>query len=285
VRLRARTLAALLLASSCGCARKAAAPAPRVVDLRVAEESGGEAPDGAALAQRIAERMRAAGVAVALDGAEPRPGADYRLKASYLSGAGDAPCRMRARIVEQLTRIGGEVGEPPIESRVVADRDLPGCAPGAALPPAALRAHLERALDDATQGLVAALRLHVADRREVEAALRGSDEGLRAEAIRVSAARKDATLVPPLVALLSSEDRAVRDEALGALVEIGDRRAVKPISRIVRFQETDELPKVIDALGALGGDEARAYLEFVLSAHDDPEIRTLAREALGRMER
>jgi hypothetical protein len=34
-----------------------------------------------------------------------------------------------------------------------------------------------------------------------------------------------------------------------------------------------------------GGDEARAYLEFVASGHESPEMRDLAKEALSHLEK
>ena len=43
--------------------------------------------------------------------------------------------------------------------------------------------------------------------------------------------------------------------------------------------------RVIDAIGAIGGEEARAYLELVASGHDVAGIRKLAADALERLER
>ena len=43
--------------------------------------------------------------------------------------------------------------------------------------------------------------------------------------------------------------------------------------------------KVIDPVASIGGDEAHAFLEFVGSGSEDPEIRKMAKEALERMDR
>jgi hypothetical protein len=45
------------------------------------------------------------------------------------------------------------------------------------------------------------------------------------------------------------------------------------------------MAKILDAVGQIGGDEARAYLDFVSSGHEVPEVRALARAALERLER
>jgi hypothetical protein len=43
--------------------------------------------------------------------------------------------------------------------------------------------------------------------------------------------------------------------------------------------------RILDALAALGGDDAQSYLELVSSGHEDPRIRALAAAALERMQR
>jgi hypothetical protein len=290
------TAAALLVAA--GCARKAGLPAttPRLVEVRVVDrgaEPGAErqlagAVDVAALGARVRERLRAAALLELAEGREARPDLDWSLRVDVLverQPAGDGtPGSLRAFVGTRLVRAGAP-GEPPIESRVVAERVLG--VPGSTEEPtsAGARAHLERALDDALRGLVAKARARLGGEREIEAALHDADPEVQVEAIRAAALRRSEAAVPTLIALLGDEDAATRDHALGALVEIGDRRAVKPITRLARFQDIAELPKVIDAVGALGGDEARAFLEFVVSAHEDPEMRALAREALGRLQR
>jgi hypothetical protein len=40
--------------------------------------------------------------------------------------------------------------------------------------------------------------------------------------------------------------------------------------------------KIIDALASLGGQEATDYLSFVADAHEDEEIRNMAKAALLR---
>ena len=124
-----------------------------------------------------------------------------------------------------------------------------------------------------------------ATRRALVAAIEGTDEDLRDEAI---AARRRAQGAAARCRRWSSCSRATTTpcatRAIGALRTIGDTRAVQPLTEVARFRDLADLPKVLDALALIGGDEARAYLEFVATGHDNVEIRDLAKEALGHLE-
>jgi HEAT repeat protein len=86
-----------------------------------------------------------------------------------------------------------------------------------------------------------------------------------------------------LVALLSDDEEAIRDAALGALVELRDPRAVPALTKAKSMKDRREVRKIIDALATLGGQEAADYLSFVADAHEDEEIRTMAKAALLRL--
>ncbi len=147
----------------------------------------------------------------------------------------------------------------------------------------ALRAVVEAVADD----LVFQAETAAGSEAELVARLRNTKDPLRlSAAVEIAAFRRSPATVPPLIALLEREDREVSDRAIGALVAIGDRRAVKPLTRVAKsFRDTAQMAKVLDAIGSLGGQEARDYLEFVASGHDDADIRNLASEALERMTR
>jgi hypothetical protein len=49
------------------------------------------------------------------------------------------------------------------------------------------------------------------------------------------------------------------------------------------MKDRREVRKIIDALATLGGQEAADYLSFVADAHEDEEIRTMAKAALLRL--
>jgi len=140
----------------------------------------------------------------------------------------------------------------------------------------------ERTVGDLLAAYVARQKLWSADPSRLHAAVATPGE-LRAEAIRVAAARKLTDEVPTLVALLSDEDEEIRDAALGALVELRDRRAVPALTKTKSMRDHREMRKIIDALATLGGQEAADYLSFVADAHEDEEIRSIAKAALDHL--
>jgi hypothetical protein len=82
---------------------------------------------------------------------------------------------------------------------------------------------------------------------------------------------------------LTDEDESTRDAALGAVVAMGDRTAVKALAESRQMRDSYEMSKVLDAVASLGGQEAKDYLSFVGETHDDPEIRSMAKAALERV--
>jgi HEAT repeat protein len=140
----------------------------------------------------------------------------------------------------------------------------------------------ERAVADLLAAYVARQKMWSADRQAVHAALIAAGD-MRLEAIRVAAARKLRDEVPSLVALLSDDEETIRDAALGALVELRDPRAVPALTKTKSMKDGREMRKIIDALAAIGGQEATDYLSFVADAHEDEEIRKMAKAALFRL--
>lgn len=154
---------------------------------------------------------------------------------------------------------------------------------------------------------------------------KSGDEALRATAIQILGRRRERLAIPVLIGLirdtgsrrqgaLSAESPSLppgadpaqlkaavaqakkvrqkqeillilRDSAIGALIEIGDRAAVRPLLDSVTFLDSAEMGKVMEAVATLGGDEARSYLRFVAGSHPEPKIRDEASAALKRLER
>jgi hypothetical protein len=148
-----------------------------------------------------------------------------------------------------------------------------------------LRTLALRLLDDTIGLLARQQRLRTGPVPELVAALGDADADVRRQAVRAAAYRRARETVPALIALLDDSESDLRDMALGALADLGDPRAVGPLTKRVKFSERDDLRKIIDPVGTMGGPEARAFLEFVASGHEDPDIRRQAHSALERLDR
>jgi HEAT repeat protein len=142
-----------------------------------------------------------------------------------------------------------------------------------------------RTLDDLATGYLSRQRLWRGSADDVRSALAVETGDLRIEAIRAVAARHLTSEVPSLLKLLSDDDETVRDAALGALVELKDRRAVSELAKQRSMRDRREMRKILDAIAMLGGQEAADYLGFVADTHEDEEIRQMAKQALDRLKR
>jgi hypothetical protein len=288
-----RLCLALVALAAAGC-KRAGPPPPEVTEVRFAY-NGADLPGAPALdTAKLTEVARntiasASGLGLHLDGGvdgprDPRQ-RRYRLRVQLEIGAAeDKRARrgnLRALVEARLSPVGAEPGALSFEQTALAERAYVPGAPGEP----GWQAHAERAVRDCVAVVGARVKLATGDARALVAAIDGKDDDLRDEAIRMAGDRRESAAVPSLLRRLKSDDHALRDRAIGALAAIGDRRAVRPLTEVAKFNEVTDLPKVLDALATLGGDEARSYLEFVGSGHDSPEIRDLAKEALVHLDR
>jgi HEAT repeats len=142
-----------------------------------------------------------------------------------------------------------------------------------------------RVAGDLVDGFAARRHLAQAPVEELRVAL-GADAGEgRLEAIRLIGERHFASESGTLLKLLEDPDETTRDAALGALITLGDRRAVSVLTRTRSLRDRRELRKIIEAIGVLGGQEADDYLSFIAGSHDDEEIRAEAAAARARLQR
>ncbi len=144
---------------------------------------------------------------------------------------------------------------------------------------------VNRTVDDLLAGYVARQKLWVGPAVALRDTLKADAGELQIEAIRVVGERKLASEADTLLKLLDSPEESVRDAALGALVELKDRRAVGVLAAQRSMRDRREMRKILDAIAILGGDEASEYLAFVAEGHDDPEIREMATAARTRLQR
>lgn len=138
---------------------------------------------------------------------------------------------------------------------------------------------------DLVDGWGARLRMHRASPAELHAALAADGGELRLEAIAAIRERRVAGESDTLLTLLDDPDETTRDAALGALIALGERRAVTALTRSRSLRDRREMRKIIEAISVLGGQEADDYLSFIASSHDDEEIRDEAKAARARLQR
>ncbi|HEX3697446.1 MAG TPA: HEAT repeat domain-containing protein [Polyangia bacterium] len=141
----------------------------------------------------------------------------------------------------------------------------------------------ERVAVDLLDGALARLKLRSASPESIHIALTADGGDLREEAIRLAGQRQLHQEVPRLLDLLTNDDEATRDAALGALIALKEPRAVSVLTKSRSLRDRREMRKIIEALSLLGGEEALDYLSFVAATHDDDEIRGQAAQAHERL--
>lgn len=147
----------------------------------------------------------------------------------------------------------------------------------------AARRALEQALEDLVHG--ARAQLDALDRTDgaLVRDLTSTDVRVRDAALDVLAFRKNPRAVPLLVERLQSEDGLVVRRAMGALVDMRATQAVPALIDLTRGKDPGFQRELVFALGAIGGDEARAYLYTVAQGHDSPGVREAAERALEEL--
>jgi len=138
--------------------------------------------------------------------------------------------------------------------------------------------------DDAWDAVTAERVLEEKDPSAMVSALADGDWRLREFAIGRLGERKVAASVEPLVARLTvEEDPRLVLRIVGALVAIGDERAVDPLIALTHRKDAGFVVQIVYALGALGSRQAEAYLVTMASGHPDDEVRSAAQKALAEL--
>jgi hypothetical protein len=150
---------------------------------------------------------------------------------------------------------------------------------------AAFAAAFRAALDDASRALVWQVESRKKTDQELVKDLTAEDARLRDYAVRALADRRNPAVVPQLLNRLSDENPVVALRAVGALVAIGDRRAVEPLIELTRKSKPQVTAQVLYALASLGGPTVEAYLYTLESGAGDDEVRRAASEALQELRR
>jgi hypothetical protein len=270
---------------------------------RRAERSPQEHPLLGSVGVRKTGGAKVRGLAIELDSSRIVAKARSTLEGSGLFAA-PTKSKALANVSLDLDVLGEGSGDPPeigvkvhlrvdvrptdtVSGRYAEDTVAIGQVPLARGPAGDLGGAFQRLAERTTEDLLLAYaarkRLWLAEGSEVVKTLTSEEGELRLAAIRVAGVRQLRAAMPSILHLLSDDDEATRDAALGAVVAMGDRSAIKALAESRSMRDSYEMRKVLDAVASLGGREAKEYLSFVAETHDDPEIRAMAREAGERV--
>jgi len=150
-------------------------------------------------------------------------------------------------------------------------------------------AAFDAALDAALHEAVVALTWQLEARKKTDAALiadlAAPDARVRDYAVRALSDRRNPAAVGALLLRLQDDSPVVVRRTVGALVAIGDMRAVRPLIDLTKKRSPALVAEILYALGSLGGPEAESFLYTLESGSPDEEVRRAASEALSDLRR
>jgi len=231
--------------------------------------------------QRMRARLEAARFVLLKEGERPPPevqGWNLRLAAGLEEPDAETGQGARVSVVLHLRQQGAAEG---FEVRsVIASRSVSNDVKAVQ---AAAREALDAALGRVVREARATIELGPAKDGAIAAHLKDSDEATRDAAVRLLVARRSLAALPPLLAQLKNPDLDVVRRAVGLLVELKAQQAVNPMIEATGRQGSVVEREIVFAVGAIGGDDAEAYLDLVATGHDDPVVRASAEAALREL--
>lgn len=168
-----------------------------------------------------------------------------------------------------------------LEAGVIAMEGLGETAADEAVPS---EQQLKEAARAAAKELAEERKLMRKPKDEIIAAVQGPSRRVRDFAVRLAGARKMKDLVPVLSKRLVEEsDSDLVLRIVGALVQIGDDRAVGPLVELTKRKHPIFINQIVFAVAQIGGQEAEAYLDTLAQGHPSDQVRAAAREALQEL--
>jgi hypothetical protein len=144
-----------------------------------------------------------------------------------------------------------------------------------------LNALARAALDTVADELASKERLRRASHEELLSQLSlGDNVGMKIWGLQLAADRSLAEAVPAGIQALSNEDEDVRAAAIAMLVSLGGPDVVSALAKNIDFKDHEELRMIMEAVSAIGGEDAEEFLEFVATGHPDEDIRAHAKESI-----
>jgi HEAT repeat protein len=143
-----------------------------------------------------------------------------------------------------------------------------------------IRESLDDALGRAVRQAAALITLEDASESTLTAKLKDEDPAIADAAVRLLVRRQNKTALPLILERLKSDDLDTLRGVIGLLVELKAPESVNPLVEAANQRGAVFEREVVFAVGAIGGDDAEAYLDLVATGHDDPLLRASAAQAL-----
>ncbi len=144
----------------------------------------------------------------------------------------------------------------------------------------AIRDSLDEALGRAVRQAAALISMEDASESTLTTRLKDSDPAVADAAVRLLVGRQNKAALPFLLERLKTDDLDTLRGVIGQLVELRAPESVNPLVETANQRGPVFEREVVFAVGAIGGDDAEAYLDLVATGHDDPLLRASAAQAL-----
>jgi len=139
-------------------------------------------------------------------------------------------------------------------------------------------------VDQVATELTAKLTLRAGTSADLLAAVHGDDPEAAAWALELGGERGDPALKDFAIESLGTSVRA-RTAAIQYLVALGDPSTVPALTSTVDFADRDQLAAIIEAVTAIGGQDARDFLDMLSAGATDPETMDRAKDGLRRLDK
>ncbi len=253
---------------------------PSTIVLDTVEVRLHGAADGALVSRELARELGRCvidGESIVALAHQVPPGREPRHARMRLEVAGQpAPAGKIAVVMD--AQLAWEHGDDPAPSATVTGE----ATPGAGGVDAAVFAVVDKLRDGACADLSARIRMWAAD--DLGPFLTAADPAAVHWALVLVADRGP---MPGLATQVTPHLKAaapLRDAAITALVSLADPAAVPALTDLTDLDDQTALTTIVEAVIAIGGDDARDYLS-VMSSHRDPDIAAHAREGLARLDK
>jgi hypothetical protein len=142
---------------------------------------------------------------------------------------------------------------------------------------------VDEALAQAVREARATIELTPATTEVLVQKLAAPEVWVRRAAVRLLVERHDLAALPVLLERLKSPDLTQVRETVGLLVQLKAPQSVNALIDAAHQRGPTLQREIAFAVGAIGGEDAEAFLDLVSSGSDDPSVREAATQALSEL--